>query len=92
MKAKEPLEGDEVQIVDLSDNPPLESEQEVKEGKALKIVSPNKLIISIPVLLAQMKAGNNLFKLKSKVRQILYLPINSIKSVKKNYKNLINSL
>ena len=68
MKAKEPIEDDDVQIVDLSDNTPLESEEEVKEGKALKILIPNKLIIRILVLLAQIKAGNNSYKLKNEVR------------------------
>ena len=68
MKAKEPIEDDDVQIVDLSDNTPLESEEEVKEGRALKILIPNKLIIRILVLLAQIKAGNNSYKLKNEVR------------------------
>ena len=40
--------------------PPLEEDQEeVKEGKGLKILTPNKLLTRLPVLLAQIKAGNN---------------------------------
>ena len=40
--------------------PPLEGdEEEVKEVKGLKILTPNKLLTRIPTLLAQIKAGNN---------------------------------
>ena len=40
--------------------PPLEKDQEeVKEGKGLKILTPNKLLTRLPILLAQIKAGNN---------------------------------
>ena len=40
--------------------PPLEEDQEeVKEGKGLKILTPNKLLTRLPILLAQIKAGNN---------------------------------
>ena len=52
--------------------PPLEG-KEVKEGKRLRILSPNKLLTRLSILLAQIKAGNNLDKLKNEVRQILYL-------------------
>ena len=34
-------------------------EEEVKEVKGLKILTPNKLLTRIPTLLAQIKAGNN---------------------------------
>ena len=38
--------------------PPLEGdEEEVKEGKRLKILIPNKLLTRLPILLAQMKPG-----------------------------------
>ena len=45
-------------------------EEEVKEGKGLKILIPNKLLTRLPILLAQIKAGNNSCKLKNKIRQI----------------------
>ena len=39
---------------------PLEDhEEEVKEGTRLKILTPNKLLSRLPILLAQIKAGNN---------------------------------
>ena len=47
--------------------------EKVKERKGLKIVTLNKLLTRLPVLLAQIKAGNNLYKLKKEIRQILYL-------------------
>ena len=54
--------------------PPLEGdEEEVKEGKELKILTPNKLLTRLPILLAQVKAGDNSRKLKNDVRQIVYL-------------------
>ena len=54
--------------------PPLESdEEEVKGGKGFKILTPNKLLTRLPVLLAQINAGNNSHKLKNEIKQILYL-------------------
>ena len=58
----------------LSAMPPLEGEEEeVKEGKGLRIVTPNKLLTKCSILLAVIKAGKNSCKLKNKIRQILYL-------------------
>ena len=37
----------------------------------LKILTPNKLLTRIPILLAQIKTGNNSYKLKNEIRQIL---------------------
>ena len=72
---------------------PLKSEEEeVKEGKGLKILTPNKLLTRLPVLLAQIKAGNNSYKLKNKIRQIIYLLYQHNKITKKLYNNFIKSL
>ena len=58
-------------------------EDEVKEGKGLKILTPNTQLTRFPVLLAQVKAENNSYKLKSEIRrQILYLFTSIIKSLK----------
>ena len=59
--------------VDLSDMPPLEGDQEVKEGKVLKILTPKLLLNRLTILLAQIKAGNNSYKLNSEIRKVLYL-------------------
>ena len=42
---------------------PLEGNEEVKEGKRLKIVALNKFLTRLPILLAQIEAGNNSYKL-----------------------------
>ena len=75
--------------LDLSDIPPLEGD-EVKEGKRLKNLTPNKLLTRLPILLAQIKAGNNSHKLKNEIRQILYLLHQQF--TKKVYNNVIKSL
>ena len=81
------------EFIDLSDMPPLEvGEEEVKEGKGLKILTSNKLLIRLPILLAQMKARNNSYKLKNEIRQILYSLYQHNKITKKVYNNLIKLL
>ena len=49
---------------------PLEIDKEVKEGKRLKILTSNKLLTRLPILLPQIKAGNTSYKLKNKIREI----------------------
>ena len=52
--------------------PSLESdEEELKEGKGLKVLTPNKLLTRLPILLARIKAGHNSCKLKNEIRQVL---------------------
>ena len=51
------------QSEDLTLMPPLEGHEEMKEGKG-KILTPNKLLTRLPILLAKIKAGNNSHKLK----------------------------
>ena len=54
------------ELINIPDMPPLEGdEEEVKEEKQLKILTPNKLLTRPPILLAKIKAGNNLNKLKN---------------------------
>ena len=67
--------------------PPLEGVKEVKQGKELKNFTLNKLLASLPVMLVQIKAGNNSYKLKNKIRQIFCIIIR--KASKKFCKNLI---
>ena len=61
----------------------LKGREKVKEGKRLKLLTPNKLLTTLPVLLALIKAGSHSNILK-KNRQILcfYCVINTIKSLK----------
>ena len=72
--------------------PPLEGDERVKEGKGLKIITPNKLLTRLPILLALIKAGSNSYKFKNEVRQMLYLLYSHNKITRKVYKNLIKSL
>ena len=69
--------------------PPLESDEDVKEGKGFKILTSNKLLTRLPIFLARVKAGNNSDKLKNEIRQVLYLFYQHNKITKKVYSNLI---
>ena len=69
--------------------PPLEVDEEKEEGKGFKILTPNKLLTRLPILLAQIKAGNNSYTLKNEIKQILYLLYQHNKITKKVYNNLI---
>ena len=44
--------------------PAIEGDEEVKEGKGLTILTPNKLWTRLLVLLSQVKAGNNFTRIK----------------------------
>ena len=50
------------------------------------------MIIILPILLVQLKAGNNSQKLKNEIRQIVYSLCRSKKLSKKIYSNLINTI
>ena len=53
------VDDDSDEFIDISDMPSLEGNEEVREGKGVKILTPNKLLTRLPILLAQIKAGNN---------------------------------
>ena len=50
------------------------------------------MLSRLPIYLAQLKAGNNPEKLKSKIRQLFYPLYRSKKLTKQFYNNLINSI
>ena len=59
----------------LDDMPDLETEEattERQQGQGLKIMTPRQMITRFPILLAQVKAGNNSQKLKNEIREIAY--------------------
>ena len=60
--------------------PPLVGDEEVRESRWLKILTPNKLLTRLPILLD----GNNLYKIKNRIRRIFCSSI--IKPPKKIYK------
>ena len=63
-----------------------------KSGKGLKILTPQQMLTRFPILLAQIKAGNNSRELKNKIRQLLYSLYRSKKISKTVYKNLIANI
>ena len=58
-----------------------------KTGTRKNFLTPSKLLTRIPILLAQIKAGNNSNKLENETRQILYLLYQHNKITKKLYRN-----
>ena len=63
-----------------------------KKGEGLKILTDKQMINRLPILLAQIQAGNNSIKLKNEVRQILYSLYRSKVLTKTVYNNLIKSI
>ena len=58
-------------------------------GSALKILTNKQMLNRLPILLAQIQAGNNSTKLKNEIRQILYSLYRSKVLTKTVYNNLI---
>ena len=63
-----------------------------QSGKGLKILTPQQIFTRLPMLLAQIKAGNNSEKLKNEIRQLLYSLYRSKQISKTIYKNLIAAI
>ena len=76
---------DKEESVDLSDMhlPKGEEEEGVKERIQLHFLIPNKLLIRLPMLLAQIKTRSNSYKLKTKSKNYYIFCISIIKSLKK---------
>ena len=90
---EEKLNYDSDEFINISDMPPLEGDtEEVKEEKRVRTLTPNKLLTRLQILLSQIKAGNNSYKLKNEIRQILYLLYQYNKMTKKVCNNLTKSL
>ena len=68
----------------------LESNDKIKSGQGLKVLTPNQMLSKLPISLAQLKAGNNSEKLKNEIRQILYSLYRFKKLTKQIYKSLID--
>ena len=63
-----------------------------KEGKGLKILTPNQMPKRLPIALAQIKAGNNSESLLNEIRQIVYSLYRSKEITKKVYNNTMKSI
>ena len=68
----------------------LEFNKQKQSGLGLKILTPNQILSSWPITLAQLKAGNNSEKLKNEITHILYSLYRSIKITKQLYKSLFD--
>ena len=75
--------------------PPLETEEKVenrRKGQGLKTMTPKQMITRLPILLAQLKAGNNSQKLKNGIRQIVYSLYRSKNLSKTMHNHLISTI
>ena len=63
-----------------------------EEGEGLKVLTPNQMLKSLPIALAQIKSGNNSERLLNEIRQIVYYLYRSKKIIKMLYNNIINSI
>ena len=61
-------------------------------GSGQKIITPQQIFTRLPILLAQIKAGNNSRELKNEIRQLLYSLYRSKLISKTVYKNLIATI
>ena len=62
------------------------------KGVGLKILTDKQMLKRLPILLAQIKVGNNSSKLKNEARQILYSLYRSKVLTKTVYNNLIRAI
>ena len=67
-------------------------ENEELSGAGLKILTNKQMLNRLPILLAQIQAGNNSAKLKNEARQILYSLYRSKVLTKTVYNNLIRAI
>ena len=63
-----------------------------KKGEGLRILTNKQMLNRLPILLAQIEAGNNSIKLKNEARQILYSLYRSKVLTKPVSNNLIKSM
>ena len=63
-----------------------------KKGEGLKTLTNKQMLNCLPILLAQIQAGNNSKSLKNELRQILYSLYRSKVLTKTVYNNLIKSI
>ena len=81
----------ESEELDIAQGGKSKSDEETKQkGQGLKILTPQQMITRLPILLAQLKAGNNSEKLKNEIRQLLYSLHRSKTLSKMIYNSLIN--
>ena len=75
--------------------PELEDEKsaaQIQKGKGLQILTPGQMITRLPILLAELKPGNNSNKLKNEIRQIIYSLYRSKNLSKTIYNSFSNAI
>ena len=70
----------------------LNGQVQKQRGLGLKILTPDQMLSRLPIILAQLNAGNNSEKLKNEIRQLLYSLYRSEKLTKQIYKSLIDTI
>ena len=66
--------------------------EEQTEETALKILSPKQMLQRLPIVLAQVKAGNNSESLLNEIRLIAHSLYQSKQITKKVYNHIIESI
>ena len=65
-----------------------EAKYKTKYGEGLKALTVKQMLQRLPIVLAQVKAGNNSESLLNEIRQFLYFLYQSKKITKKVYNNI----
>ena len=69
-----------------------DAKQNETERTRLKILTPKQMFERLPIVLAQVKAGNNSESLLNQIRQTVYSLYQSKQITKKVYNNIIKSI
>ena len=69
-----------------------ETGHQAKQGTGLKMFTPKQVLQRLPIVLSQIKAGNNSENLLNEIRQIVYSLYQSKEITKKVYNNMIKSI
>ena len=68
-----------------------EAKYKATKGKGLKILTSKQMLQRLPIVLAQVKAGNNSESLLNEIKKIVYSLHQSKQITKKVYNNMIES-
>ena len=69
-----------------------EANYKAKYGEGLTILTSKQMFQSLPIALAQIKAGNNSESLLNEIRQVVYSLYESEEITKNVYNNIIKSM
>ena len=69
-----------------------EAKYKTIHGEGIKLLAAKQVFQRLPIVLAQVKAGNACENLLNKIRQIIYFLYRAKEITKKVYNNIINSI